>query len=80
MCTGIQLEPNTTVQGFSLFDAILVFLVFITIGLMISIKTKPHAENYINQQGPKNLDSFWLNSLLVCLGIYYLFSNHYLEG
>jgi hypothetical protein len=39
----------------------------------------PHAETDINQQGPKNLDSFWLNSVLVGLLIYILFSKHYLE-
>ena len=80
MCAGIQFEPNTTVQGFPIFSSFLVSLVFIIMGLMIAIKKKPHAENYINRQGPKNLDSFWLNSLLVGLGIYFLFSKHYLEG
>ena len=80
MCTGIQLKKNSTIQGFSIFDAILVSWIFIMIGLMIAIKTKPHTENYINQQGPKNLDSFWLNYALVCLLIYFLFSDHYLQG
>ena len=78
-CTGIQLKPNTTVEGFSIFSSILISWVVIIIGLMIAIITKPLAENDINQQGPKNLDSFWLNSLLVGLAIYFLFSKHYLE-
>ena len=78
-CTGIQLKTNTTVEGFSIFSSILVSWVFIIIGLMIAIKTNRRAETDINQQGPKNMDSFWLNSLLVGLLIYFLFSKHYLE-
>ena len=79
MCTGIQFEPNTTVQGFSIFNAILVSWTFIIIGLMIGIKKNAHTENYVNQQGPKNLDSFWLKSVFICLLIYFLFSHHYLQ-
>ena len=78
-CTGIQLKTNATVEGFPIFSSILASWVFIIIGLMIAIKLKPHAENDINQHGPKNLDSFWLNSLIVGLAIYFLFSKHYLE-
>jgi hypothetical protein len=78
-CTGILLKTNTSVEGFSIFSSILVSWVFIIIGLMIAIKMNPHAETDINQQGPKNLDSFWLNSLLVGLAIYFLFSKYYLE-
>ena len=68
-----------TQQTFSIFSLILVSVQFSIIGLMIAIKINPHAENYINQQGPKNLDSFCLNCLLVGLGIYFLFSKKYLE-
>ena len=47
---------------------------------MIAIKKKRHTENEINQQGPKNLDSFLLNSVLVITSIYTLVFIHYLKG
>ena len=79
MCTGNLLKPNSTVQGFSIVNLILLSCTLITIGLMIAIKKKAHTENYINQQGPKNLDSFWLNSVLVSLAIYFVLSSYYLN-
>jgi predicted permease len=72
-------SPNVAKQRFSMLGHILLPCLVITIGLMIAIKKKRSTENDINQQGPKNLDSFWLNSLLVGLAIYFLFSKHYLE-
>ena len=34
---------------------------------MIAIRRKRHTENSMNQQGPKNMDSFWINSFLQVL-------------
>jgi hypothetical protein len=67
MCTGNLHKPNSTIQGFSIVNIILLSCILITIGLMIAIKKKAQTENYINQQGPKNLDSFWLSSVLTKL-------------
>jgi hypothetical protein len=47
---------------------------------MIAIKMKHQAENDINQQGPKNLDSFWLNSVFAIVAIYSLVFVQYLKG
>jgi hypothetical protein len=47
---------------------------------MIAIKKKHHNENYINQQGPENLDSFWLNTIFAVLTIYSTVSVRYLNG
>ena len=47
---------------------------------MIAIKRKRSTENDINQQGPKNLDSFWLNSVGASLLIYSLVFTNYLKG
>ena len=47
---------------------------------MIAIKKKRHTEEEINQQGPKNLDSFSLNSFLVITAIYTLVLTYYLKG
>ena len=79
MCAGNLRKPNYTIQGFSIVNFVLLSCTLITIGLMIAIKKKAHTENFVNQQGPKNLDSFGLNSLLVGLAIYFLFSKYYLE-
>ena len=78
-CTGILLDPTFAKKSSTIFDIVILTCILITIGLVIAIKKKHHTENDINQQGPKNLDSFWLNSLLVGLAIYFLFSKHYLE-
>jgi hypothetical protein len=47
---------------------------------MIAIKKKHHTEDEINQQGPKNLDSFLLNSFIVITAIYTLVFIQYLKG
>ena len=47
---------------------------------MIAIKKERSTENYIDQQGPKNLDSFWLNSVGAGLLIYSLVFTTYLKG
>jgi hypothetical protein len=47
---------------------------------MIAIQKKCLTENDINQQGPKNLDSFGLNSVSASLVIYYVVLRHYLKG
>ena len=62
-----------------MYGFILISCILITTGLMIAIKKKRHTENYIDQQGPKNLDSFWLNSVLVGLALYFLVSYNYLK-
>ena len=46
---------------------------------MIAIQKKRHINNDINQQGPKNLDSFRLNSVSVSLVIYYFVLVGYLK-
>ena len=80
MCSGMLLKPNSSIQGISMYGFLLISCILITIGLMIAIKKKRDTENYIDQQGPKNLDSFGLNSVLAGLAIYFLVSNHYLKG
>ena len=55
-------------------------LIFIIIGLMIAIKKKCPTENCINQQGPKNLDSFWLNSIFASLAILSITFVNYING
>ena len=62
-----------------MYGFILISCILITIGLMIAIQKKRHTENYIDQQGPKNLDSFWLNSVLAGLALYFLVSGNYLK-
>ena len=52
---------------------------FITIGLMIAIKKNHHTEHYINQQGPKNMDSFWLNSIVAILALSSMVFHRYLN-
>ena len=47
---------------------------------MIAIQKKCHTEKDIYQQGPKNLDSFRLNSVSASLVIYYFVLIHHLEG
>ena len=47
---------------------------------MIAIKKKRHTEDKINQQGPKNLDSFLLNVVFVGLVIYTSVCVYYLKG
>jgi hypothetical protein len=47
---------------------------------MIVIKKKRQIENDINQQGPKNLDSFWLNSVFAIVALYSLVFVQYLKG
>jgi hypothetical protein len=47
---------------------------------MIAIKKKRHIENNVNQIGPKNLDSFWLNSVLFGIAIYSNVFVWYLKG
>ena len=80
MCTGILLKPNDTKHGVTIIEFILTFCILITIGLMIAIKKERHTEYYINQQGPKNLDSFWLNSFVAILTIYSIIVVRYLNG
>ena len=78
-CTGNLPKPNSTIQGFSIVNFILLSCTLITIGLMIAIKNKAHTEIFVNQQGPKNLDSFWLNSVVCSLAIYFAVSSYYLN-
>ena len=68
-CSGILLKPSFTKQQFSIFQFIFFSWILITIGLMIAIRKKRDTENYIKEQGPKNLDSFLLNSILASLAI-----------
>jgi hypothetical protein len=63
-----------------MFGPILLLCPLITIGLMIAIKKERSTENYVNQQGPKNLDSFWLNSVGASILIYSLVFITYLKG
>ena len=77
VCSGILLEPNVPEQGFSIFKFIYFSGILIIIGLMIAIKNTRHNENDIN---PKNLDSFWLNSILASLAIYLFICIYYLKG
>ena len=79
MCTGILLKPNYTEHGLEIVEVTMTSYILITIGLMIAIKRKYHTEYHINQQGPKNLDNFWLNSILVILAIYSIVVSGYLD-
>ena len=83
-CSGILqpsfLEQLEQKEQFSLLKIFYLFWILITSGLMISIRKNRQIENNVNQNGPKNLDSFWLNYAFVCLFIYFLFSHHYLQG
>ena len=80
MCTGILLKPNYTEYGLLIVEVTMTSYILITIGLMIAIKRKYHTEYHINQQGPKNLDNFWLNSVLLILAIYSIVVVGYLDG
>ena len=62
-----------------MYGFILISCILITTALMIAIKKKRRTETYIDQQGPKNLDSFWLNSVFVGLTLYFLVSYNYLK-
>ena len=75
-----MLQPNYTKHEFSIFQLIFLPCIFFTIGLMIAIKMKHQTENDINQQGPKNLDSFWLNSVFASVAIYSFVFVMYLKG
>ena len=80
-CAGILLKPNVTKHNSIQFNPVIInACLLITIGLMIAIKKKHHTENDINQQGPRNLDSFWLNSVFASLAIYSFISIQYLKG
>ena len=70
VCSGILLKPNYTKHGIEIIELIMIICIFIRIGLMVAIKKKYHTERYINQQGPKNLDNFWLNLILTILAVY----------
>ena len=78
-CTGILLDPTFAKKSSTIFDIVILTCILITIGLVIAIKKKYHTENDINQQGPKNLDSFWLNSVFTGLTIYSFAFAHYLK-
>ena len=78
-CTGI-LQPNFAKEQFSLFKLFQLSCILVTIGLMIAIKKKRHIENNVNKNGPKNLDSFWLNSVLFGIAIYSNVFVRYLKG
>ena len=80
VCTGILLIPNYTKHGIFIVEFIMSSCIFSTIGFMIAIKKKHHTENKINQQGPKNLDSFWLNAIFAILAICSIVSVRYLNG
>jgi hypothetical protein len=47
---------------------------------MIAIRRKRHTENNMNQQGPKNMDSFWINSVFASLAICSFVLGNYLQG
>ena len=79
MCNGILLKTNSTAQGIQMYGFILISCILITTALMIAIKKKRRTETYIDQQGPKNLDSFRLNSVSVSLVIYYFVLVGYLK-
>jgi len=80
VCTGILLKPNYTKRVITIFEFIVVSCILLTIGLMIAIKKKCPTEIYINQQGPKNLDSFWLNSIFASLAILSITFVNYING
>ena len=80
MCTGILLKPNYTEHGLEIVEVTMTSYILITIGLMIAVIKNYHTEYHINQQGPKNLDNFWLNSILVILAIYSIVVVGYLDG
>ena len=72
-CAGILVKPNVTRHNLIQFNPVIInSCLLISIGLMIAIKKKRHTENDINQQGPRNLVSFWLNSVFaspLCTGM-----------
>ena len=83
-CSGIM-QPNflrhlDTKEQFSLLKIFYLFWILITCGLMISIRKNRQIENNVNQNGPKNLDSFWLNSFLFGVVIYFLVFLNYIRG
>jgi hypothetical protein len=78
-CSGI-LRPNFKKEPFSLLKIFYLFWILITSGLMISIRKNRKIENNFNQNGPKNLDSFWLNSFLFGIVIYFLVFLNYIRG
>ena len=78
-CSGI-LQPNFTKEQFSLLKIFYLFWILITSGLMISIRKNRLIENNVNQNGLKNLDSFWLNSFLFGIVIYFLVFLNYIRG
>ena len=75
-----MLKPKFNKHEFSVFQFILLPCILFTIGLMIAIKKKRQTENEINQQGPKNLDSFWLNSVFAIVALYSFVFVQYLKG
>ena len=78
-CSGI-LRPNFKKEPFSLLKIFYLFWILITSGLMISIRKNRKIENNVNQNGPKNLDSFWLNSFLFGIVVYFLVFLNYIRG
>ena len=78
-CSGI-LRPNFKKEQFSLLKIFYLFWILITSGLMISIRKNRQIENNVNQNGPKNLDSFWLNFFLFGIVIYFLVFLNYTRG
>ena len=78
-CSGI-LQPNSTKEHFSLLKIFYLFWILITSGLMISIRKNRQIENNVNQNGPKNLYSFWLNSFLFGIVVYFFVFLNYIRG
>ena len=83
-CSGILqpsfLEQLEQKEQFSLLKIFYLFWILITSGLMISIRKNRQIENNVNQNGPKNLDSFWLNTFLFGTVIYFLAFLNYIRG
>ena len=83
-CSGILqqsfLEQLEQKEQFSLLKIFYLFWILVTSGLMISIRKNRRIENNVNQNGPKNLDSFWLNSFLFGIVIYFLVFLNYIRG
>ena len=77
-CSGI-LQPNFIKEQFSLLKIFYLLWILITSGLMISIRKNRKIENNVNQNGPKNLDSFWLNSFLFGIVVYFLVFLNYIR-
>ena len=78
-CSGI-LQPNFTKEHFSLLKIFYIFWILITSGLMISIRKNRQIENNVNKNGPKNLASFWLNSFLFGIVVYFFVFLNYIRG